>query len=283
MSVINWFPGHMAQAKRNLKKAMASIDVVVEVLDARMPLASSNPLFEELRRERQRPALRVLNKVDLADDDRTEQWFQFLSKVDSTTRAVKVSAKSRSDMKAIITGARELAPHRGDAKKPLRIIMTGVPNVGKSTLLNGLVGSAKAQAADEPAVTRMISRYDVSEKLVIYDSPGVMWPKVDSGHTGLLLAVHNAIGINAYNSEEATIFLVECLSHFYPGVLANRYQIDEIPTDPVLFIETLGEKKGIRSKGGSVDFLRVSELVLTDYRRGRFGKVTLQEIDDLKK
>ena len=283
MSVINWFPGHMAQAKRNLKKAMASVDVVVEVLDARMPLASSNPLFEELRRERQRPALRVLNKVDLADDDKTEQWFQFLSKVDSTTRAVKVSAKSRSDMKAIITGARELAPHRGGATKPLRIIMTGVPNVGKSTLLNGLVGSAKAQAADEPAVTRMISRYDVSEKLVIYDSPGVMWPKVDSGYTGLLLAVHNAIGINAYNSEEATIFLVECLSNFYPGVLANRYQIDEIPTDPVLFIETLGEKKGIRSKGGSVDFLRVSELVLTDYRRGRFGKVTLQGIDDLKK
>jgi len=283
VSVINWFPGHMAQAKRNLKKAMASIDVVVEVLDARMPLASSNPLFEELRLERQRPALRVLNKVDLADDDKTEQWFQFLSKVDSTTRAVKVSAKSRSDMKAIITGARELAPHRGDATKPLRIIMTGVPNVGKSTLLNGLVGSAKAQAADEPAVTRMISRYDVSEKLVIYDSPGVMWPKVDSGYTGLLLAVHNAIGINAYNSEEATIFLVECLSNFYPGVLANRYQIDEIPTDPVLFIETVGEKKGLRSKGGSIDFLRASELVLTDYRRGRFGKVTLQRVDDLKK
>ena len=140
----------MAQAKRNLKKAMASIDVVVEVLDARMPLASSNPLFEELRRERQRPALRVLNKVDLADDDKTEQWFQFLSKVDSTTRAVKVSAKSRSDMRAIITGARELAPHRGDATKPLRIIMTGVPNVGKSTLLNGLVGSCLLYTSPSP-------------------------------------------------------------------------------------------------------------------------------------
>ena len=151
MALINWFPGHMAQAKKNLSKALASVDVVVEVLDARMPAASANPLFEELRKERQRPALKVLNKADLADPHVTEEWVSYFLDPTSLASALPIVGKSKQEARKTIQQCQKLAPHRTDAIKPLRLIVTGVPNVGKSTILNGLLGQAKAKAADEPA------------------------------------------------------------------------------------------------------------------------------------
>ena len=271
----------MAQAKKNLSKALASVDVVVEVLDARMPAASANPLFEELRKERQRPALKVLNKADLADPHVTEEWVRYFLDPTSLASALPIVGKSKQEARKIIQQCQKLAPHRTDAIKPLRLIVTGVPNVGKSTILNGLLGQAKAKAADEPAVTKRIARYEVSDQLIIYDSPGVMWPKVDTVERGLLLAVNNAIGVNAYNIEDAAIFLIQKMLERYPEALLDRYKIELEGIDAVAFIESIGDKRGMRSKGGYVDFERASQLVVTDYRHGRFGRVSLQIVNDL--
>ena len=156
-----------------------------------------------------------------------------------------------------------------------------MPNVGKSTILNGLLGQAKAKAADEPAVTKRIARYEVSDQLIIYDSPGVMWPKVDTVETGLLLAVNNAIGVNAYNIEDAAIFLIQKMLERYPEALSDRYKIELEGIDAVAFIESIGNKRGMRSRGGNVDFERAAQLVVTDYRHGRFGRVSLQIVNDL--
>ena len=281
MALINWFPGHMAQAKRKLSNALASVDVVVEVLDARMPAASMNPLFDELRKERQRPALKILNKADLADQAVTAHWIEYFMDVNSSASALPIIGKSKHDVRKIIDSCHKLAPHRVDAIKPLRLMVSGVPNVGKSTILNGLLGQSKAKAADEPAITKMITRYEVNDELIIYDSPGVMWPKVDSEETGLLLAVNNAIGVNAYNIEEAAIFLIEQMIRRYPDALVRRYKIKLSDMDAVAFIELVGDKRGMRSKGGYVDFERAAQLVVTDYRQGRFGRVSLQKVGDV--
>ena len=281
MALINWFPGHMAQAKRKLSNALASVDVVVEVLDARMPAASMNPLFDELRKERQRPALKILNKADLADQAVTAHWIEYFMDVNSSASALPIIGKSKHDVRKIIDSCHKLAPHRVVAIKPLRLMVSGVPNVGKSTILNGLLGQSKAKAADEPAITKMITRYEVNDELIIYDSPGVMWPKVDSEETGLLLAVNNAIGVNAYNIEEAAIFLIEQMIRRYPDALVRRYKIKLSDMDAVAFIELVGDKRGMRSKGGYVDFERAAQLVVTDYRQGRFGRVSLQKVGDL--
>ena len=267
--------------KKNLSKALASVDVVVEVLDARMPAASANPLFEELRKERQRPALKVLNKADLADPHVTEEWVRYFLDPTSLASALPIVGKSKQEARKIIQQCQRLAPHRTDAIKPLRLIVTGVPNVCKSTIRNGLLGQAKAKAADEPAVTKRIARYEVSDQLIIYDSPGVMWPKVDTVETGLLLAVNNAIGVNAYNIEDAAIFLIQKMLERYPEALLDRYKIELEGIDAVAFIESIGDKRGMRSKGGYVDFERASQLVVTDYRHGRFGRVSLQIVNDL--
>ncbi|MDC1311692.1 ribosome biogenesis GTPase YlqF [Burkholderiales bacterium] len=281
MALINWFPGHMAQAKRNLSKALASVDVVVEVLDARMPAASMNPLFDELRQERQRPALKILNKADIADQTVTARWVEYFMDVNSLASALPIVGKSKQDVRKIIEACQKLAPHRVDAIKPLRLMVSGVPNVGKSTILNGLLGQAKAKAADEPAITKMINRYEVSDELIIYDSPGVMWPKVDTEETGLLLAVNNAIGVNAYNVEDAAIFLIEKMLERYPQAIADRYKVKVNNIDAIAFIELVGDKRGMRSRGGSVDFERAAQLVVTDYRHGRYGRVSLQLVSDL--
>lgn len=281
MALINWFPGHMAQAKRNLSKALASVDVVVEVLDARMPAASMNPLFDELRQERQRPALKILNKADIADQTVTARWVEYFIDVNSLASALPIVGKSKQDVRKIIEACQKLAPHRVDAIKPLRLMVSGVPNVGKSTILNGLLGQAKAKAADEPAITKMINRYEVSDELIIYDSPGVMWPKVDTEETGLLLAVNNAIGVNAYNVEDAAIFLIEKMLERYPQAIADRYKVKVNNIDAIAFIELVGDKRGMRSRGGLVDFERAAQLVVTDYRHGRFGRVSLQLVSDL--
>ncbi len=179
MDTIQWFPGHMAQAKKSIAKALKSVDLVVEVLDARMPPASANPLVEELRLTRQRPVLKVLNKSDLADPAITKNWLQNFRAQDNLF-AIEVCSKHKSDVRNLIREARKQVPHRSDAIKPLRMMVMGVPNVGKSTLLNAILGRSVAKAADEPAVTRSVTRYDLDEKTIIYDSPGLMWSKLES-------------------------------------------------------------------------------------------------------
>jgi len=278
VDTIQWFPGHMAQAKKSITKALKSVDLVVEVLDARMPPASANPLVEELRLTRQRPVLKVLNKSDLADPAITKNWLQSFRAQDNLF-AIEVCSKHKSDVRNLIREARKQVPHRSDAIKPLRMMVMGVPNVGKSTLLNAILGRSVAKAADEPAVTRSVTRYDLDEKTIIYDSPGLMWSKLESQENGYALAVNNAIGVNAYVPEEVAVFLAEKLRLFYANRISDRYGFDSSNLDANDILQKIGSIRGARIKGDEVNLERSANILLTDYRKGKLGRITIQVPD----
>jgi len=278
VDTIQWFPGHMAQAKKSIAKALKSVDLVVEVLDARMPPASANPLVEELRLTRQRPVLKVLNKSDLADPAVTKNWLQSFRAQDNLF-AIEVCSKHKSDVRNLIREARKQVPHRSDAIKPLRMMVMGVPNVGKSTLLNAILGRSVAKAADEPAVTRSVTRYDLDEKTIIYDSPGLMWSKLESQENGYALAVNNAIGVNAYVPEEVAVFLADKLRLFYANRISDRYGFDSSNLDANDILQKIGSIRGARIKGDEVDLERSANILLTDYRKGKLGRITIQVPD----
>ncbi|MCW5576841.1 MAG: ribosome biogenesis GTPase YlqF [Burkholderiales bacterium] len=274
---INWFPGHMAIAVDKIKKAMADHDVVIEVLDARCPMASGNPLVESLRMARQRPCLKVLNKADAADPQVTPQWIASFN-ARKNTHAIAISAKKPGDAQKIVAAAKKLAPHRNDTLKPLRMLIMGVPNVGKSTLVNALLKQRHAKVGDEPAITKALTRYDLSPTASLTDTPGLMWPKIDHPDDGLMLAASHSIGINAYIESEVAIFLAELLLERYPVLLAARYGTPAGGggLDGVGVIEAVAAKRGFRVKGGGTDFEKAAVTLLNDYRSGALGRISLE-------
>lgn len=274
---INWFPGHMAVAVDKIKKAMADHDVVIEILDARCPMASANPLIESLRLHRQRPCLKVLNKVDVADAAVTPQWLSLFN-AQKNVHAIALSAKKSGDAQKIVAAAKKLAPHRDDNFKPLRMLVMGVPNVGKSTLINALLKQRKAKVGDEPAVTKALARYELTTTVSLTDTPGLMWPKIDHPDDGLMLAASHIIGTKAYIESEVAIRLAEILLERYPKALAVRYGLpgDGKSLDGVGVIEAVAAKRGFRLKGGDFDFDKAALALLGDYRSGALGRVSLE-------
>lgn len=278
---IQWYPGHMAAAVDKVKEAMAENDMVVEVLDARCPQASRNPMVETLRNHRQRPCLKVLNKADLADPAATAAWLKFYG-AQKGVSAIALSCKKPGEAAKVLAAARKLAPHRNDNFKPLRMLIMGVPNVGKSTLINALLKKRAAKVGDEPAVTKVLHRYDISSTVQITDTPGLMWPKIDEAHAGLMLAASHVIGANAYIESDVAIFLGDVLLARYPGALATRYgvaastAVDAAPLDGVSVVEAIAAKRGLRRKGGEADFDKASLVLLADYRSGALGRVSLE-------
>lgn len=271
---INWFPGHMAVAVKAAKKAMADNDVVVEVLDARCPNASANPMVETLRNHRQRPCLKVLNKMDLADALVTQQWLAFFNAQKNVT-AIALSCKKPGEANKVLTATKKLAPHRDDNLKPLRMMVMGVPNVGKSTLINALLKRRAAKVGDEPAVTKSLQRYDVSLSVSLTDTPGLMWPRIENESDGLMLAASHVIGTRAYHESEVAVYLAEVLLERYPQALAARYNVAD-GTDGVGVVEAVATKRGYLLKGGAPDFEKAAITLLTDYRSGALGRVSLE-------
>ncbi|MDR2001283.1 MAG: ribosome biogenesis GTPase YlqF, partial [Zoogloeaceae bacterium] len=211
---IQWFPGHMTSARKKAAETLAQVDVVIEVLDARCPEASSNPMIRELRMARQRPCLRLLNKADLADPAATADWIAHYNR-QPDVKAVAISCKKSGDAAKVPALCQSLAPHRNDGTKPLRMMIMGIPNVGKSTLMNALVKRRVAAVGDEPAVTKQQQRIDLSPRLILFDTPGLMWPKIEHDADGYMLAASHAIGVNAVPEEEVATFLARLLLERY--------------------------------------------------------------------
>ena len=219
---IQWFPGHMTAARDKAAETMERMDVVIEVLDARCPEASCNPMIRELRTHRQRPCLKLLNKADLADPEATRAWLAFLNR-QKGVMAAAISCKRPGDAAKVPALCRQLAPHRGEATKPLRMLIMGVPNVGKSTLMNALVKRRIAAVGDEPAVTKAQQRFDLGPRMTLVDTPGLLWPKIEHDSDGFMLAASHAVGTNAVIEIEVAIFLAGILLERYPAPLAARY------------------------------------------------------------
>lgn len=272
---IQWFPGHMTSARKKAAETMEFVDVVIEVLDARLPQASHNPMIEDLRLFRQRPCLKILNKTDLADPTATQAWLNFYNKQPGV-KAAALSCKKPGDAAKVVGLCHSLAPHRGTNLKPLRMMIMGIPNVGKSTLMNALLNKRVAKVGDEPAVTKNQQRIELSDKAVLIDTPGMMWPKIQYDSDGFMLAASHAIGRNAVIDEEVAIFLGDLLLRRYPALLTARYKFDTAGMDGVDVVENVAKRRGFRMKGGDLDLEKAAMTLLTDYRSGTLGRISLE-------
>jgi ribosome biogenesis GTPase A len=272
---IQWFPGHMNAARKKAAESMEKVDLVIEVLDARVPQASSNPMIEALRRARQRPCLKLLNKSDLADPEATRAWIAHYAK-QPQVHAVAISCRKPADVAKIPALALKLAPHRGTNLKPLRVMIMGIPNVGKSTLMNALLKKRVAKVGDEPAVTKSQQRLYLGNNMVLIDTPGLMWPKIEHPTDGLMLAASHAIGVNAIIEEEIATFLAGLLLERYPTLLAARYGMSLENTDAVGIIESIALRRAYRLKGGDPDFEKAAHTLMQDYRSGALGRISLE-------
>ncbi len=274
---IQWFPGHMTSARKKAAETLANADVVVEVVDACLPAASSNPMIHELRAFRQRPFLKLLNKADLADPAAAKAWRDFYN-AQPGTNAVAISCEKQGEVARVPSLCQALAPHRDSALKPLRLMIMGIPNVGKSTLLNALAKKKVAKVGDEPAVTKSQQRIDVNPRLTLYDTPGMMWPRIGHPEDGLMLAASHAIGVNAYIDEEVATWLAGFLLAQYPALLTARYGFKVDGMDAPGVLEGVARKRGclIKGRGGELDLEKASLILLTDYRSGTLGRISLE-------
>ncbi len=277
---IQWYPGHMTSARKKAEETLEHIDVVIEVLDARVPAASHNPMIEDMRNFRQRPNLKILNKSDLADPYITQAWLNYFNK-QPNTKAVALSCKKPGDAKKIPGLCQQLAPHRGTPLKPLRMMIMGIPNVGKSTLMNALLNRRAAKVGDEPAVTKSQQRFDLNDNQNITDTPGMMWPKIEHESDGYLLAASHAIGRNAVIDEDVAEFLGNVLLQQYPALMNTRYKLDvmklDVATmDGIDLLQAIAKRRSYKRNDGEWDMERTAMALLTDYRSGAIGRVSLE-------
>ncbi|MFT3850564.1 MAG: ribosome biogenesis GTPase YlqF [Propionivibrio sp.] len=272
---IQWFPGHMTSARKKAAETMAAIDVVIEVVDARLPEASTNPMVRELRLHRQRPCLKVLNKSDLADPVVTKAWLAYYNK-QSGVKAVAISSKNAGEVSRLPSLCQSLAPHRNDNTKQLRMMIMGIPNVGKSTLMNALVKRKIAKVGDEPAVTKSQQIHQISVRHAIVDTPGLMWPKIEHDSDGLMLAASHAIGRNAVIDEEVAVFLAGLLLDRYPALVSARYSFPVDGIDAVAVVEGVARRRALVMRGGEPDFEKAAAVLLQDYRDGKLGRISLE-------
>jgi ribosome biogenesis GTPase A len=267
----------MTSARKKAAETMEFIDVVIEVLDARAPEASCNPMIRELREHRQRPCLKILNKADLADPAVTQAWLDFYNR-QAGVKAVALSCKSASDAAKVPRLCQPLAPHRDSTLKPLRMMIMGIPNVGKSTLMNMLLKRRVANVGDEPAVTKSQQCHSLNERMTLTDSPGLMWPKIEHPGDGLMLAAIHAIGRNAVIEEEIAEHLAGTLLARYPAQLGARFNLDVAGLDGIGVIEAVARKRGclLKGKGGEPDLEKAAMILLTEYRAGKLGRISLE-------
>lgn len=275
----------MTQARKKAEETMEFTDIVIEVLDARVPAASHNPMIDEMRLFRQRPQLKILNKADLADPVATQAWLNYFNS-QPNTKAVALSCKKPGDANKIPKHCLALTPHRGTHLKPLRMLIMGIPNVGKSTLMNALLNRRVAKVGDEPAVTKSQQRFDLSETMSITDTPGMMWPKIQYESDGYMLAASHAIGRNAVIDEDVALFLADNLLKTYPALLNARYKLDTMKhngamldvtkMDGVDLLEAIAKRRSYKRHDGLWDTEKTAVAFLTDYRSGAIGRISLE-------
>jgi len=271
---IRWYPGHMGKAQEKMAEAIRRIDVIIEVLDARLPSSSSNLQLEEMRRNK--PCIKVLNKNDLADPAVTKAWLRHFER-ESGISALPLSARVHSDAKQLIKLCQKTVPHRGKPGWPLRIMVFGIPNTGKSTLINTLAGKCMAKVGDKPAVTTCGQQIDLRNGIVLSDTPGILWPNMDDQTVAYRLATSGAIGASAIDYTCVGLFAAEFMMQRYPELLRIHYKLPELPDTPDSILEAIGRRLGCLITGGEVDMHRAAEAFLRELRAGKIGRVSFEE------
>ena len=283
--LIQWFPGHMAKTKRLIEEHLKSVDVAAELLDARIPFSGANPMVEELIGTKAR--IVILNKADLADPVMTKKWEEYFRKKGASV--VSISCKDGKDRKKLLRIFREAAlpvltkwKSRGFKARSARVMILGIPNVGKSTLINFMAGAAMTRTANTPGHTRGKQWVKLSDGLDLLDTPGVLWPKFEDQEAALRLAATGAIAGDVFDAHSVVISLLDALKKMAPQVLMEKYKLKELSDEVEILLEEIGRRRGCLLPGGVVDFERTETLVLHDFRQGKLGRVTLDKVPEEK-
>ncbi|MGB7345260.1 MAG: ribosome biogenesis GTPase YlqF [Pirellulaceae bacterium] len=268
---IQWFPGHMHKARVEIQAALPKVDVVIEVLDARIPYSSENPMLAELRGDK--PCLKVLAKSDLADEDMTAEWIEYLS----STAGVKARAVTTEDIPSIRKlkyAAARMVPHKEG--KTIKTMVVGIPNVGKSTIINVLAGRKVAKTGNTPAITKQQQSVNIGDGVTLLDTPGVMWPNVHNPNSGYRLALIGSIKETAMDYADVAFFGARYFVVACPDRIAKRFDLEEVPTTELELIEAIGRKRGCLGRGNVVDIDRASRIFVTEIRSGGLGRLTYE-------
>lgn len=273
-----WYPGHMTKAKRQMQEDMKLIDLVIELVDARIPMSSRNPDIDELGKNKAR--LILLNKADLADDKASSAWMSFFK--EKGYYVVKVDARNKGCMKAISSVIAEACKEkterdrkRGIKNRPVRAMVVGIPNVGKSTFINTFAGKACAKTGNKPGVTKGKQWIRLNKSVELLDTPGILWPKFEDQSVGLRLALIGSIKDEILNIDELALALIELLKEYYSGVLTDRYGVDEKQATADILMEIAKNRNCIKA-GNELDYSKAAVLLLDEFRSGKLGEITLE-------
>lgn len=270
---VHWFPGHMHKTLKEVKETLPSVDILIEVLDARIPYSSENPEIAKIRGDT--PCLKILNKSDLADPIITAQWQANLEN-ERGIQTMTTTTDNAGKSKQIIDKIRSVCAQKNASVKNINAMIIGIPNVGKSTLINILAERTIAKTGNEPAVTRNLQRINLGSGIVLYDTPGVLWPKLANPNTGYRLAASGAVKDTAMEYDDVGFFAADYLIKAYPELLKTRFKLDEIPDTEIEFLEMAAKKRGAVMSGGRVNLHKICEVLLNELMSGKIGQITLE-------
>ncbi len=271
--LIQWYPGHMHKAGKELKAILPEIDIIIEILDARIPFSSENPMLARLCANK--PRIKVLNKSDLADPAINLQWQNYFDR-ETNVRTLALTIEQPEKMRQIQELCHAMMPAKSQSDRLILALIMGIPNVGKSTLINILAGRIIAKTGNEPAITKTRQRIDIGNQVILFDTPGMLWPNIENKNSGYRLAVTGAIKDTALQHEQVADFAADYLLQNYPDLLKARFQLEQLPPSSEALLAAIGRKRGCLRSGGRVDTDKAAKILLTELRAGTLGRISLE-------
>lgn len=280
---IQWFPGHMAKARRQVTEKLKLVDIIFELVDARIPYSSRNPMIDEIIQHK--PRLVLLNKADMADKEVTKQWINYFQ--EKGIKALAINSQAGLGMKEVSISAQEILQEKFDRMRAkgvrpraIRAMIVGIPNAGKSTLINRLAKKNIAKTGNTPGVTKAQQWIKVGKELELLDTPGILWPKFEDQEVGLKLALTGAIKDTILNLQDVAVYALRLLEKKYPERMKERYKLEVIPEDVVELFDHIGKLRGCLMGGGEVDYDKVTDLIIREFRTEKLGPITLEQPED---
>ncbi|WP_319381645.1 ribosome biogenesis GTPase YlqF [Thiomicrorhabdus sp.] len=270
---IQWYPGHMHKAQKEVREIFNQVDVFIEVLDARIPFSSENPLIAQIRKDK--PTIKILNKTDLADPEKTREWQDFLEQ-QKQVKTLAFNAQQSDKREQIIQLIQKMVPEKAESVKTIYALIIGIPNVGKSTLINAITGRTIAKTGNEPAVTKQQQRIKLEENIILIDTPGMLWPNIENENSGYRLAITGGIKETAFELPDIASYAAEYFLQAYPDAVQDRFKLDELPHGDIELLEAVGRQRGCLRGGGMVDLDKVSRVLIMEYRDMKLGPMTLE-------
>ena len=271
--LIQWYPGHMHKASKGIKETLHQVDLIIEILDSRIPFSSQNPMIANLRGDK--PCIKVLSKCDLADPELTQQWQTYLER-EQGVKTLAVTIEHPEKIRQIPDLCHKMLPDKAASSRLINTLIMGIPNVGKSTVINILAGRMIAKTGNEPAVTKMQQRIALGNGIVLFDTPGLLWPNVENKNSGYRLATTGAIKDTAIDHEQIASFAAEYMMQHYPDFLKARFQLEELPETEHKLMEAIGKSRGCLRSGGRIEMDKVAKILLAELRAGTIGRISLE-------